>query len=150
VSRDLTVVFGGASVPLFPKHPFVSFNGGFVEKGLTDYLELAEQPSVRGWLSIAGPSKMRTDLERETGFKPENHFGYLSILNSKSLDVALALPEGEIDELQREVRNQIGGSVEFAISLDATDFVENVWRDGNVIRNALIDGPFNLSVRSKD
>jgi len=115
-----------------------------------DYLELAEQPSVRGWLSVAGPSKKRADLERKTGFKPENYFGFLSISNSKSLDVDLALPASEMDELQREVRNQIGGSVEFAISLDATDFVEDVWRDGNVIRTALIDGPFTFSVRSME
>ncbi len=151
MSRDLCLTLRDASVQLLPKVPYVTFGKGSVDRGLLDYLELEEHPTIRAVLTNEEIfERQRNSLTEGTGFTPDRFFGYLSILNSSCLDVNLCLPEVEASQLIRQIKRFIGKSVEFSVELNGTDFVDEKWRDGTNIRRALIDGPFSFGVSSKD
>jgi len=153
MSRDLHITLWDASISLYPFEgtPFLTFGNGTIDRGSPEFLGIEGSPSVHAVVADQTLFDGTCDrLSRETGFKPEQYFGYIRVSRSSRIEFNFGLPLDQAVWFANEMKQFIGRPIQLSISLDCTDFVEERWQDGTSFRLALIDGPISVAVSGKE
>ena len=153
MSRDLHITLWDASISLYPfeGRPFLTFGNATIDRGSPESLGIEGCPSVHAVVADQTLFDQTCErLSRETGFLPEQYFGYICVSRLSRIEFNFGFPLDQAVRFVNEMKQFVGRPVQLSVSLDCTDFVEERWQDGTFFRLALIDGPISVAVSGKE